>query len=194
MMKTLLKYLLAVTCMCSALSCEKKKEECLHEALSPRTATIFIVVTDADTREDLLDPEVENCLLEDVRITYDGNVYRYDIESGIGIYTATRERFLMRWGHYTKMRPDDPYCLSIGQFDCPLEGLEASLSVDWGDGGETTEVQFRFTENYYETPYLEANGIPAVRAALDGNYNPILSGNVPPVGFYNNCWYIVLKR
>jgi len=194
MMKTLLKYLFAVTCMCSALSCEKKKEECLHEALSPRTATIFFVVTDADTGEDLLDPEVENCLLEDVRITYDGNVYRYDIESGIGIYTATRERFLMRWGHYTKMRPDDPYCLSIGQFDCPLEGLEASLSVDWGDGGETTEVQFRFTENYYETPYLEANGIPAVRAALDGNYNPILSGNVPPVGFYNNCWYIVLKR
>ena len=139
MMKTLLKYLLAVTCMCSALSCEKKKEECLHEALSPRTATIFFVVTDADTGEDLLDPEVENCLLEDVRITYDGNVYRYDMERGVGIYTATLERFIMRWGHYTKMRPDDPYCLSIGQFDCPLEGLEASLSVDWGDGGETTE-------------------------------------------------------
>ena len=172
----------------------KRKEECLHEALSPRTATIFFVVTDADTGEDLLDPEVENCLLEDVRITYDGNVYRYDIESGIGIYTATRERFLMRWGHYTKRRPDDPYCLSIGKFDCDPDGLEASFSVDWGDGGETTEVQFRFTENYYETPYLEANGIPAVRAALDGNYNPILSGNVPPVGFYNNCWYIVLKR
>lgn len=194
MMKTLLKYLLAVTCMCSALSCEKKKEECLHEALSPRTATIFFVVTDADTGEDLLDPEVENCLLEDVRITYDGNVYRYDMERGVGIYTATLERFIMRWGHYTKRRPDDPYCLSIGKFDCDPDGLEASFSVDWGDGGETTEVQFRFTENYYETPYLEANGIPAVRAALDGNYNPILSGNVPPVGFYNNCWYIVLKR
>ena len=96
MMKTLLKYLLAVTCMCSALSCEKKKEECLHEALSPRTATIFFVVTDADTGEDLLDPEVENCLLEDVRITYDGNVYRYDIESGIGIYTATRDGDIIR--------------------------------------------------------------------------------------------------
>ena len=194
MMKTLLKYLLAVTCMCSALSCEKKKEECLHEALSPRTATIFFVVTDADTGEDLLDPEVENCLLEDVRITYDGNVYRYDMERGVGIYTATLERFIMRWVHYTKRRPDDPYCLSIGKFDCDPDGLEASFSVDWGDGGETTEVQFRFTGNYYETPYLEANGIPAVRAALDGNYNPILSGNVPPVGFYNNCWYIVLKR
>ena len=192
-MKPLLKYLLAAACLCGVVACEEEKER-PQDAPPSRSATIFFVVTDADTGEDLLDPEVENCLLEDVRITYDGNVYRYDIESGIGIYTATRERFLMRWGHYTKMRPDDPYCLSIGQFDCPLEGLEASLSVDWGDGGETTEVQFRFTENYYETPYLEANGIPAVRAALDGNYNPILSRNVPPVGFYNNCWYIVLKR
>ncbi len=95
---------------------------------------------------------------------------------------------------YEKRRPDDPYCLSIGKFDCDPDGLEASFSVDWGDGGETTEVQFRFTGNYYETPYLEANGIPAVTAALDENYNPILGGDVPPVGYFNDCWFIVLKR
>ena len=192
-MKPLLKYLLAAACLCGVVACEEEKER-PQDAPPSRSATIFFVVTDADTGEDLLDPEVENCLLEDVRITYDGNVYRYDMERGVGIYTATLERFIMRWGHYTKRRPDDPYCLSIGKFDCDPDGLEASFSVDWGDGGETTEVQFRFTENYYETPYLEANGIPAVTAALDENYNPILGGDVPPVGYFNDCWFIVLKR
>lgn len=192
-MKTFFKYLFAAACLCGFAACDKEEER-LHDVPPPRSATIFFVVTDADTGEDLLDPEVENCLLEDVRITYDGNVYQYDMERGVEIYTATREYFIMRWGHYTKRRPDDPYCLSIGEFDCDPDGLEASFSVDWGDGGETTEVQFRFTEDYFETPYLEANGVPAVTAPIDANRIPLLSGEVPPVGYFNDCWFISLKR
>ena len=119
-MKTFFKYLLAAAYLCGVVACEEEKER-PQDAPPSRSATIFFVVTDADTGEDLLDPEVENCLLEDVRITYDGNVYRYDMERGVGIYTATLERFIMRWGHYTKRRPDDPYCLSIGKFDCDPE-------------------------------------------------------------------------
>lgn len=193
-MKTFFKYLFAAACLCGFAACDKE-EELPQDIPAPRTAMIFFTVTDADTGADLLDPAVENCLLEDVRVTYDGNVYQYDIDNGYGIYTVYGpDLFRLRWGHLEEKRSGDPYCLALGSFFCGWENYEVNFSVDWGDGGETTEVQFRFTENYFETPYLEANGVPAVTAPIDANRIPLLSGEVPPVGYFNDCWFISLKR
>ena len=50
-MKPLLKYLLAAACLCGVVACEEEKER-PQDAPPSRSATIFFVVTDADTGED----------------------------------------------------------------------------------------------------------------------------------------------
>lgn len=95
-----------------------------------------------------------------------------------------------------KKRSGDPYCLALGEFLCGKENrFGANFSVDWGDGGETTEVMFRF-ENVYgdRTRYLEANGIPAVPPPLDANRTPLQTGDIPPVCYWDRYLFINVKR